>query len=434
MVLAGMLAGCGDQAPETARGRAAAPPVEAVQARVGALPLAERLSGTVWAENQVALFPEINGRIARVLVQNGETVVRGQPLVELQDDTYREQVRQAEAGHRIAQARVRQAQARLSELQAQAGRLRTLGERLVSELELETLSAQLESARADVDLAEAQAEQAAANLAEQRDTLSRTVIRAPIDGLVGQRNAEIGMQASPSTRLFTIGNVERVIVRIHIPDTMMRHVRGGQPVRVLAPAPGAGEQGLRAELTRISPFLNEVARTAEAEIELDNPERWLRPGMFVPVDILYGQSRQATLVPTSALFTDGSTGREGVFVVGAPDAAAAAAGEAGGEASSAAVAGADAGAALSEPRAVEFRTVGIVARGESEVAVDRLEPGEWVVTIGQNLLSTGRSHARVRPVTWEHVMALQGLRREDLLEEVLRATRPGGGATTAVTR
>lgn len=405
------LAACGRDAVDERRSDVTAPPVEAVQARLGALPLVERLSGTVWAENQVALHPEITGRIAAVHVETGETVEHGQVLVILTDDQYREQVRQAEAGHRIAQARVRQAAARLAELESQTQRTRSLGERnLVTPLELETAEAQVESARADLDLAEAQLEQAAATLAEQRDLLARTAVRAPISGVVGQRNAEIGMHATPPTRLFTIGNLDRVLVRVNLTDTMLRHIETGQPVRIRPPGGSApDDEIIPAALSRISPFLNEITRSTEGEIEVDNRSRRLRPGMFVPVDILYGQSRQATLVPVSALVTDPNTGRDGVFVLG---------GEESGPAST------EDPASLSDPRPVRFRPVHIIARGDMEVAIDAIDPGDWVVTIGQDLLARDRSEARVRHVTWDHVMALQRLNREDLLEEALRPPAP----------
>ena len=88
------------------------PAVEAVQARYGSLPLSERLSGTVIANNQVSLYPEISGKIAQVHVQNGEAVQEGDPIVSLQDNQYQEQVQQARASLRINEARLKQAQAR----------------------------------------------------------------------------------------------------------------------------------------------------------------------------------------------------------------------------------------------------------------------------------------------------------------------------------
>lgn len=406
-----LLWGAGCSAPEKVAVAPTAPPVEALPARSGSLPLVERLSGTVRAENQVVLFPQMSGRVAEVLVGDGQRVDAGAPLVRLQDDSVREQVRQAEAGLRIEQARLRQARAELGEIEAQERRMKTLGERnLVSEVELETLAARRESAAADVELAEAQLERAAASLAERREDMSRTIVRAPVAGVVGQRAAEVGMQVGPSTRLFVIGNLDRVVVRVLLTDAMLRYLREGQPVRVY-PHDGAEADGtvaLDSTLTRISPFLNETTRSTEGEIELLNTDGRLRPGMFVPVDIRYGESRAATLVPNSALFTDPNTGSEGVFVLAAaPPPPAEAPGDA---------------APLSAPVAVGFRPIQAVARGAAETAVANVAADEWVVTLGQNLLATGRSEARVRAVTWEHVRELQGLKRQNLLLEVLRAS------------
>lgn len=398
-----ILGGAGCKPAEKRQPPNTAPPVEATQAITGSLPLVERLSGTVWAENQVVLFPEISGRIEAVLVENGESVIAGQDLVRLSGETAREQVRQAEAGLRIEEARLRQSTAALAEINASAKRIQSLSDRnLVTEVELETINAQRESAAADVELAEARVEQAASTLAERHDALTKTVIKAPIAGIVGVRAAEIGMQVTPSTRLFTIGNLDKVIVRIDLTDSMLDYIATSQTVHVFPS--DSSKQPIVGTLTRISPFLNPVARSTEAEIELTNAERQLQPGMFVPVDILYGQSRTATLVPTSALFTDSNTGREGVYrLKTAPET--------------------EAEAELSKPVDVEFVPLNPIARGASEVAVAELTAGQWVVTLGQNLLATGRSQARVRSVTWDQVMDLQNLRREALLEEVMNSNK-----------
>ena len=398
--LALSLVGCGQS--ERPNAAMSSPPVEATQTRTGSLPLVERLSGTVRAENQVALYPETSGRIAEVLVDDGQTVAAGQPLVKLSDRTMIEQVRQAEAGLRIAEARLWQAQAAQDEVAAQERRIRSLSDRnLVTDVEKETLAAQLAAAGADVALAEAGVEQAAATLAERQDALAKTVIRAPVAGVVGARNAEVGMQVTGSSRLFTIGNLDRVLVRVILTDVMLNYIKVGMPVLVYTENTIGRTPALEGTLSRISPFLNQVSRSTEAEIELENSSRRLQPGMFVPVDILYGQSRQATLVPTSALFTDTNTGREGVYLAAeAPGAI-------------------DAGG-LSPPVSVSFTPVNVIARGASEVAVGEIQPGTWVVTLGQNLLATGRSTARIRPVEWAHVMKLQDMQREALLAEIIR--------------
>lgn len=388
------------------------PAVEAVQARYGSLPLSQRLSGTVVAENQVELYPEISGRIDQVHVQNGEFVEEGDPIVSLRDDQYREQVEQAQAQLRINQAQLKQAQARYNELEAQYNRTKKLSEQdLSTDLEMETLQAQMASAEADVELAQAQLEQTQSNLEEQQDMLEQTVIRAPISGTVGQRNAERGMQVNSSTQLFTIGDLDNLRVEVVLTENMLSEIEIGQTAHVHTnPTRRNAGHMLEAELSRISPFLNNVTRSTEGEIDVQNENNLLRPGMFVAVDILYGESEQATLIPTSALYTNPETGNEGVFV----------ATSLGSEIDPVEQEeGSDDPPPLTEATEVQFVEIDVIAEGRMELGVDGIEPGSWVVTVGQDLLSEGRNQARVRASSWERILAMQGLQRQDLLQRIL---------------
>lgn len=416
LLLAGILAmiGCsGNSGSSNGDGQNSAatiPAVEAVQARYGSLPLSERLSGTVIAQNQVSLYPEISGKIAAVHVQNGDVVKKGDPIVTLEDDQYQEQVNQARANLRINQARLKQANARYNELKAQYTRIKKLSEQnLSSELEMETLQAQMSSAEADVELAQAQLEQSRSNLKEQQDMLSKTIIRAPISGSVGQRNAEIGMQVSTNNQLFTIGNLDNLRVEVVLTEEMLNKVELGQTARIYVGQDAENRKVIEAELSRISPFLNQVTRSTEGEIDVKNSNGMLRPGMFVPVDILYGESQQTTLIPTSALYTNPNTGQQGVFV----------ATSIGTEVEPVEDVDPDNPPPLTEPTDVQFKEIDVIAEGRMEVGVEGLEPGSWVVTVGQNLLSTGPGQARVRTSSWSRIIALQGLQRQDLLLRVL---------------
>lgn len=409
------LAACSGSSNQSKNGRqdqnATIPAVEAVQARYGSLPLSERLSGTVIAKNQVELYPEINGKIAEVLVQNGQDVKKGDPLVKIRDNQYQQQVRQAEAGLKINNARLKQAKARLNELQAQYKRTKKLAEKdLSSDLEMETLEAQLESAKADVELAEAQVQQSQSSLEESQDLLDKTVIRAPVSGKVGQRNAEVGMQLSPSTRVFTIGDLGKLRVEVVLTENMLQHVEVGQSVRIYAGQDTDTPKTIEAELSRISPFLNTTTRSTEAEIDVANEQNLLRPGMFVPVDILYGESDKATLIPTSALYTNPQTGEEGVYV----------ATSLGMEVEPAQSVDPDNPPPMTEAIEVKFQPINVLARGRMQLGVNGVEPGDWIVTVGQDLLSGGRGKARVRAINWDRVLTLQGLQRQDLLRRVLK--------------
>jgi RND family efflux transporter MFP subunit len=403
-----LLAGCAEDPQATTARRP--PLVEAVEARYGVLPLEETVHGVVRAENEVAVRPEISAPVAEVLVRSGEPVERGQVLVRLQDDELQEQLRRAEADVALAEATAAEARALSAELEARERRLRRLAkDNLVSPQELETVTAQLEASHASARAAAARVEQARATVEEQRTSLAKTRVRSPVAGRVGDRRVEVGMLAAPDTVLFRVGRFERVIVEVTLTEAMLARVEEGDPVIIRTRR--AEVEPIEGHLTRVSPFLAAESFTTVGEIDLDNSNGVLRPGMFVTVRILYGKTKEATLVPTSAMWEDPRTRERGVFVVDDSDGLAI-----------------PLGRPTETPdraRRVTFRRVAILAEGRGRVGVDGVADGEWVVIAGQHLLrremldvageSSDTTEARIRPTTWERVVALQDLQREDLL-------------------
>lgn len=402
---------CSDDAQDQQRnqGSVVIPAVEAVQSQFGSLPLVERFSGNVVSENQIELYPEVNAQIAEVYVENGDYVNKGDVLVKLQDEPLRRQFQQSEANLKINNARLKQAKAQLSTIETQFKRIQTLADKdLSSELELEQINAEKISAEADVELAEAQVEQSQALVNERKNELTKTLIKSPLDGTIGQRNAQPGMQASASTPLFMIGDLSKLRVEIVLTESMLNQIKVGQTATITVSNENGDPVTITGELSRISPFLNEVTRSTEAEIDINNQNGLLNPGMYVPVDIFYGESQQATLIPTSAIFIDPNTGAEGIYTANSIGSEIKPVND-----SSSGV------SALTAPTDVTFQEIDIIARGKMEVAVSGLESGKWVVTLGQNLLSEGKKQARVKTIPWEHVIRLQNMQREDLLNDVI---------------
>ncbi len=414
-----LVLGCGSSAeeennvpPPGAGGSSGPPSVEAVQARYGSLPLEERMSGTVRARNQVAIFPEIDAPVEAVEAQTGDYVEKGEALVRLRSDQYRERVRQAEASLRIAQAEAKSAQANLKELRSQLERTERLAEQeFESQQQLESLRAQVEQAEAQYEQAQAQVQQAQATLDERRADLRRTVVRAPISGYVGQRDVEVGQRVGANSRLYTIGDLDTVRVQFEVTDRMFGQIQTGQTARIHLPS---ADTTLSAPIARMSPFLSDETYSAEAEIDISNDHGLLKPGMFVEVDILYGESQQATLVPLSALYQNPDTGERGVFVaptlgteipVDEPESY-----------------DEENPPEMTQATPTAFREVEILAEGRMRAGVRGLEPGEWVITNGQNLLSNeaaDRVDARVRPLPWSRIVSLQQLQDQDLLYRIL---------------
>lgn len=428
-------AGCGDGEEEpNGRDDRATPAVEVVQARAGGLPLEEELNGVVKARNQVAIRPQIEATVTAVLVRSGEPVEAGQPLVHLDARDFGDQMRQAEASARQATAAAAAEQAQVAEIEAQFSRTRALhAEGLTSDMDLETQQARLAAARARAEQAAAQVDQARAAIEERRTESSRTVVRAPVSGRVGRRDVEVGMLVDPSTTLFLVGDFDELIVEVPLTEKLLAHVDEGTPVLVRSQA--LGPDPLRAELTRISPFLEANSFSTTGEVEIANRGGRLRPGMFVTVDVLYGESDEATLVPSSAVWEDPGSGELGVYVMQEP-AELPAAVRAGEEISR-------------QAYPFDLRPIEVLAEGEAAVGVIGVRGGEWVVIVGQHLLhdaaeggeedgpgrsggaraagavadAAGPPTARVRGASWEDVLALQRLQREDLLEGFLEKQR-----------
>ena len=391
----------GDQREQTI------PAVEAVQVRTGSLPLEERLAGSVVARNQTEIYAEVAGRIVDVLVSDGDSVEAGAPLVRLRSTEFEERLQQAAAGLEVAAARVKQAEAEDARAQAALRRTQTIVERnLGSIAELEAAQAEALSTQAQLALMRAERQQAESLVAERRSALGETVVRAPTTGIVGGRNAEIGQIASTSTPLFVIGDPTSVRVTITLTQRMLGYISTGTRVSIVSEA--APERPLDAAVSRISPFLHPVTRTTNAEIDVDAHQGLLLPGMFVTVDVLYGESETSALVPNNAIYRQVRDGREGVWLAAVADANRPLEGGTIPEPEELEPAG---------PVAVRFVPITVVARGRQATAIEGVAEGDWVVTVGHHLLANNDSgQAVIQPTPWDHIMRLQQMQTRDLLE------------------
>jgi RND family efflux transporter MFP subunit len=413
LVLALALTSC-KEAESRVSNEPVVPSVEAVEARYGALPLSERLTGTVRAAGQISIYPEASGPIVEVMARNGDPVRAGDPLVRIRAEVSRNQLQQSEAGVASARASRDRALATVADLERRFERSESLArDNFISQEEFESLKTDLAEARAELAQAEAQVDRAEGALGESLESVRQTVVRAPIDGTVGRRNAEVGMFVTGSTPLFTIGRLETMEVDVPVTQEMLSRIRPGQRAEIRSES--LGDSVIRAEVSRISPFIEPGSFSAELQIDVDNTGGSLLPGMFVTVDVLYGESREATLVPKSAIYEDPATGAVGVYV--APsiglevplDMPTEESGEM---------------PAMTPPTPAEFQRVDILAEGRHVVGIEGIEPGSWVIVVGQHLVAGGRpgegpTKARVRPIRWERLLELQGLQREDMLRQFM---------------
>jgi RND family efflux transporter MFP subunit len=256
--------------------------------------------GTLRGIAQAELYAKTSGPILEVYAETGDYVRAGQVLAQIDDAEAREGVRQAEAALKMAEATVAQREAALHVARMNAERSKTLREKaLVSEQDDDAVQADLLSAEAQLKLAQAQVEQAVANLSRAQLQLENTRVVAPYNGYIGKRFLDKGAFAATNRPVFSIVDVSTIKLSVSLVDRDAVHIAPGQEATITTNAlPGRTFVG---KVARISPVFDPASGMTEAEVEIQNHDGLLKPGMLVRVEIAQDSEPSALLVPVSAV-------------------------------------------------------------------------------------------------------------------------------------
>lgn len=292
LVGGGIVARAANEADEAAFARAnALPTVELVrpqEASAGSI----QLPGTLEADNEAELHARASGYVARRLVDIGDRVRAGQLLATLDAPEIEQQLAQAEADLRTAQANRALAE--------------TTAERWDDLRSKDAVSQQeTDEKRGQLAAATALASAAAANVERLRATLGFTRIVAPFAGTVTSRTAEIGALVGAGTAsarpLFTIADDRRLRLRVRVPQALAGSLRRGGKVQLTVPEhPGEAFEGA---LVRTAGAIDHQSGTMLAEFVVANGASRLKPGGYAEVVIPVLPDGGAVTVPASALIT-----------------------------------------------------------------------------------------------------------------------------------
>ena len=219
------------------------------------------------------LVPRTGGRVGRVLVDEGERVRKGQPLLELETEYLELDVKRAEAD-------LARAEAVADEARRDYARKQDLIQRgSVSEAVHQRSRAG--AAQADAALA---ASRTGLELARQR--LSDAVLKSPVDGVVAARRTDVGERLGEGAVAFVVEQTAPLKLRFRVPERYLSTVRVGQAVRATVdPYPGAAFDG---GVTLVGGSVDPVTRTFLVEAVFANRDGRLRPGLFARVDLDLG--------------------------------------------------------------------------------------------------------------------------------------------------
>jgi membrane fusion protein, multidrug efflux system len=324
------LNGCGKGAAKEAADTATASiPVQVDRPSRGEMLSVYAGTAPLQADQEATVVAKVGGEVREILVEEGDIVKSGQVLARLDGDRLRFELQQTE----VNLAKLEREYKRTVEL---------LSRKLVSASAVDNARSEMEWLKAARDLAQL--------------NLGYTEIRAPIAGVVSARHIKVGNTINVNDRTFQVTDLDPLIAEVHVPEREFAKLRPEQAATILVDAlAGANFVG---RVQRISPTLDPATGTFKATIEVLDPKRQLKPGMFARVGIVLERRSAALRIPRGAIVE--AEGAPTVFVANGDKA---------------------------EQRSIK---TGLTNAGLIEV-IEGLSGDERIVIVGQNGLKSGSS-------------------------------------------
>ncbi|MFT6113446.1 MAG: membrane fusion protein (multidrug efflux system) [Oleispira sp.] len=228
--------------------------------------------GDIRAINGVRVANELPGVVTEVLFESGQRVNKGDILLRLNSD-----IEQAALTTRLAEAQLAQ--------KAFQHNADLISKQAVSQFAFDETKAAQDAARARVQEAEAQ--------------LGKKVLRAPFDGVLGLRLADIGEYLFVGTPIVEINMLNPILVQYTLSEKEMASVEIGDPVEVTVAA--TGSEVFKGTVTAINSSVTTETRTVHLRALLLNPQQGLKPGMFATIRTFAEDERQVVAIPNTAL-------------------------------------------------------------------------------------------------------------------------------------
>jgi membrane fusion protein (multidrug efflux system) len=229
--------------------------------------------GTLVAVNGTDVTTEAAGVVSAIRFESGQSVSKGDVLLQLDASTELASLRALDASLRLATT--------------QRDRFRELyeGRRLV--------------ARADLDQRESEVEQLQAQAEEQRAIVARKTIRAPFSGQLGIRKVNLGQYLNPGDPIVSLQALDPIHLNFSLPEQRLGQVQVGQEVTITVDSQaGTAYTGT---ISAIEPQVEANTRSFTVQATLANPEASLRPGTFARVSAAVGGADEVVVIPQTAI-------------------------------------------------------------------------------------------------------------------------------------
>lgn len=243
------------------------------------------LQGSVETDQNIVVTPEMGGILQRVYVKEGQKVNKGQLLAKVDDGGM---------GQQIAQLEVQAALAKTTYERQQ----RLWDQKIGSEIQLLQAKSNYEGQQKAI--------------ASMRQQLGKANITAPFSGTIDNLITEQGSVVTPGqTQILRIVNLDNMYIKTDVPETYLNTVVKGKSVEVMFPVLG---KTINSKIEQTGDFINPDNRTFNAEIEVPNKDKTIKPNLTARLKINDYTNEKAILVPQS-IISENAEGEQYVYVL-----------------------------------------------------------------------------------------------------------------------
>jgi RND family efflux transporter MFP subunit len=280
-------------------------------------------SGYVVAQRKAAVASKGTGRLETLAVEEGTRVKKGQIIARLESSDFQASLNQAQAQVKTAKANLAQVEAEIKDARLKVDRLaRLIQSKAIAQSDYDTADARLQQLLAGKSAAQAQIQAAEAGVRAGQVALDYTLIKAPFDGVILTKNADVGEVVAPfgssvnaKAAVVTMADLDSLIVEADVSETNLEKVKKGQPCEIILDSlPGKRFPG---QVHMIVPTADRSKATVLTKVKFLEKDERVLPEMSAKVAFL---SRQTTkdekpkiAVPPSTLISQ--NGKTWVFRV-----------------------------------------------------------------------------------------------------------------------
>ena len=269
-------------------------------------------TGKIQPEVEVKIAPEVSGEIIAIPVKEGQAVHRGDLLVKIKPDVYQAQVAAQQAALNSARSATVRNRAELDKAELDYKRSASLYQKgLVSESDRKSAQTVYDTAKAAVEASQFDAQRAEGALSQTKDSLTKTVITAPIDGTISSLTSRVGERVVGTiqfagTEMMRIANLGNMEAQVNVNENDIVNVKIGDTARISVDAyPDRQVRGFVREIAQTATTNNagsqEQVTNFEVKISIPNPPVPLRPGMSTTADVETATVQNAVVVPIQSV-------------------------------------------------------------------------------------------------------------------------------------